>query len=242
MNLDKRNRVEVCFTPEEYSNFKNEFEIVVVIDVLRATSAICSALLHGVKAIIPVRTLEEALEYKSKGFIVAAERKGKIVEGFDIGNSPYSYMNNPALFNKEVVLTTTNGTKALDIAKDADFVVVGSLLNLDFLNKWLSSQKKNVLCLCSGWQNKFNLEDTICAGAIMNFLINTGEFTSIEDSSIAAKYLYLSAKDNYLGYLKSSSHRRRLINLKLNKDIKYCLTPNQTNVIPILKNGKIIKL
>ena len=76
----------------------------------------------------------------------------------------------------------------------------------------------------------------------MNFLINTGEFTSIEDSSIAAKYLYLSARDNYLGYLKSSSHRRRLINLKLNKDIKYCLTPNQTNVIPILKNGKIIKL
>ncbi|MDG1841865.1 MAG: 2-phosphosulfolactate phosphatase, partial [Crocinitomicaceae bacterium] len=144
MSIDKRNRVEVCFTPEEYSNFKNEFEIVVVIDVLRATSAICSALKHGVKAIIPVRTLEEALDYKSRGFIVAAERKGKIVDGFDIGNSPYSYMNNPKLFDKEVVLTTTNGTKALDIAKDADFVVVGSLLNLDFLNKWLSSQKKNV--------------------------------------------------------------------------------------------------
>ena len=235
------NNVKVCLSPSLFPIYSDRKSIVVVVDVLRATSAICSALLHGVKAIIPVRTLEEALEYKSKGFIVAAERKGKIVEGFDIGNSPYSYMNNPTLFNKEVVLTTTNGTKALDIVKDADFVVVGSLLNLDFLNKWLSSQKKNVLCLCSGWQNKFNLEDTICAGAIMNFLINTGEFTSIEDSSIAAKYLYLSAKDNYLGYLKSSSHRRRLINLKLNKDIKYCLTPNQTNVIPILKNGKIIK-
>ena len=76
----------------------------------------------------------------------------------------------------------------------------------------------------------------------MDFLIKTGNFTSIEDSSIAAKYLYLSAKDNYLGYLKSSSHRRRLINLNLNEDIKYCLTPNQTDVIPILKNGKIIKL
>jgi len=240
--IDKRLRVEVCFTPEEYTNFKDEFEIVVVIDVLRATSAICAAIHHGVKAIIPVRTLEEALEYKTKGYIVAAERKGKIVDGFDIGNSPYSYINNPNLIDKEVVLTTTNGTKALDIAKKSDFVVVGSFLNLDALNNWLVKQKKNVLCLCSGWQSKFNLEDTICAGAIMDHLICTGDFTSIEDSSIAAKYLYLSAKDNYLGYLKSSSHRRRLINLNLNNDIKYCLTPNQTNIIPILKDGKIIKL
>ena len=80
------------------------------------------------------------------------------------------------------------------------------------------------------------------AGAISDYLINTGNFTSDEDSSIAAKYLYLSAKDNYFGYLKSSSHRRRLKNLNLNEDIKYCLTPNQTNVIPILRDGKLVKL
>ena len=115
-------------------------------------------------------------------------------------------------------------------------------MNLDYLSSWLAQQNKNVLCLCSGWQDKFNLEDTICAGAISDFLISTGNFTSIEDSSIAAKYLFLSAKDNYLGYLKSSSHRRRLKNLNLNEDIKYCLTPNQTDVIPILKNGKLVKL
>ena len=130
----------------------------------------------------------------------------------------------------------------MDVAKDAEIVVVGSFLNLDILSKWLSEQNKNVLCLCSGWQDKFNLEDTICAGAISDYLISTGQFTSVEDSSIAAKYLYLSAKDNYLGYLKSSSHRRRLKNLNLNEDIKYCLTPNQTDVIPILKNGKLVKL
>jgi 2-phosphosulfolactate phosphatase len=143
---------------------------------------------------------------------------------------------------QDVVLTTTNGTKSLDVAKDADIVVVGSFLNLQYLNEWLVKQEKNILCLCSGWQDKFNLEDTICAGAISDFLINSGKFTSEEDSSIAAKYLYLSAKDNYLGYLKSSSHRRRLKNLNLNEDIKYCLTPNQTNVIPILKDGKLVQL
>jgi 2-phosphosulfolactate phosphatase len=143
---------------------------------------------------------------------------------------------------KEVVLTTTNGTKSLEVAKDAETVVVGSFLNLTALSKWLSKQDKNILCLCSGWQDKFNLEDTICAGAISDFLISTGNFISIEDSSIAAKYLFLSAKDNYLGYLKSSSHRRRLKHLNLNEDIKYCLTPDQTDVIPILINGKLIKL
>jgi 2-phosphosulfolactate phosphatase len=239
--MDTRKNVEVCFTPGEYAYYKDDYEIVVVIDVLRATSAICAAFDNGIKAIIPVPTVEEAWEYKQKGYFAGAERKGQIVEGFDFGNSPFSYMNEE-LRGKEVVLTTTNGTKSLDVAKDAETVVIGSFLNLDALSLWLSKQDKNVLCLCSGWQDKFNLEDTICAGAISEFLINTGNFTSVEDSSIAAKYLYLSAKDNYLGYLKSSSHRRRLKNLNLNEDIKYCLTPNQTAVIPILRDGKLVKL
>jgi 2-phosphosulfolactate phosphatase len=239
--MDTRKNVEVCFTPGEYAYYKDDYEIVVVIDVLRATSAICAAFDNGIKAIIPVPTVEEAWEYKQKGYLAGAERKGQIVEGFDFGNSPFSYMNEE-LRGKEVVLTTTNGTKSLDVAKDAETVVIGSFLNLDALSLWLSKQDKNVLCLCSGWQDKFNLEDTICAGAISEFLINTGNFTSVEDSSIAAKYLYLSAKDNYLGYLKYSSHRRRLKNLNLNEDIKYCLTPNQTAVIPILRDGKLVKL
>jgi 2-phosphosulfolactate phosphatase len=239
--MDNRKHVEVCFTPGEYAYYKDEFEIVVVIDVLRATSAICAAFDNGIKSIIPVPTVEEAQEYKSKGWLAGAERKGQIVEGFDFGNSPFSYMKEE-FRDQEVVLTTTNGTKSLHVAKDAEIVVVGSFLNLEVLSKWLSEQDKNVLCLCSGWQDKFNLEDTICAGAISDYLISTGNFTSDEDSSIAAKYLYLSAKDNYFGYLKSSSHRRRLKNLNLNEDIKYCLTPNQTDVIPILRNGKLVKL
>ena len=106
----------------------------------------------------------------------------------------------------------------------------------------LLKENKNVLCLCSGWKGNFNLEDTICAGAIAHDLLATGKYSSDDDSSVAAKYLYLSSRHNYFGFLKSSSHRRRLKKLKLNKDIKYCLTPNQVNVIPILQNDKIVKL
>jgi len=238
---DNRKHIEVCFSPYLFPLHKEEYEIIVVIDVLRATSAICAAFDNGVAAIIPVATIEEAQAYKDKGYFVGAERKGQIVEGFDFGNSPYSYMKEE-LRGKEVVLSTTNGTKAIDLAKDAETVVIGSLLNLDALCVWLENQEKNILCLCSGWENKFNLEDTICAGAISEYLLNTGKFKSDEDASIAAKYLYLSAKDNYLGYLKSSSHRRRLKNLNLNEDIKYCLTPNSTNVIPVLKDGKLVNI
>lgn len=238
---DSRKHIEVCFSPYLFPLHKEEYDVIVVIDVLRATSAICTAFANGVSSIIPVATIDEARAYKEKGYLVGAERKGKIVDGFDFGNSPYSYMNNN-LKGKEIVLSTTNGTKAIHLAKSAETVVIGAFTNLDALCAWLEKQDRNILCLCSGWENKFNLEDTICAGAISEYLINTGRYTSDEDSSIAAKYLYLSAKDNYLGYLKSSSHRRRLKHLNLNEDIKYCLTPNTCNVIPIYKDGKLINI
>src|SRR5690554_1010654 len=237
----QKNRVEVCYTPGEYAYYKGRFEIVVVIDVLRATTAICSAINNGVKSVIPVSTIDEAKAYQAKGYLVGAERQGEVVEGFDFGNSPYSYMK-PELKGKDIVLSTTNGTRAINIAKEAETVVIGSLSNLDVLTNWLIQQDKNVLCLCSGWKDRFNLEDTICGGAIAEKLLSTGKFSSDEDASIAAKYLYLAAKDNYFGFLKSSSHRRRLKRLNLNEDIKFCLTPNQMKVIPILKGNRIEKL
>src|SRR5690606_2592908 len=150
---------------------------VVVIDVLRATSAMCAALDNGIKAVIPVLTVEEALEYKQKGYLVGAERKGQIVDGFDFGNSPFSYIN-PDFVGKEVVLSTTNGTRSIAVAKDAETVVIGSFLNVDALSKWLLEHNESVLCLGSGWQGKFSLEDAICAGAISDFLLASGQYTS----------------------------------------------------------------
>lgn len=236
-----RPRVEVCFTPNLYPlHIEDEYEIVVAIDVLRATSAICSAFHHGVSKIIPVSTLDEAIEYRDNGFIVAAERKGQIVSGFDLGNSPYSYMD-PKYKGKTIVLTTTNGTRAINTAKKVNNLIIGSLVNLDAVCEYLMDQGRSVLLLGSGWKNKFCLEDTICAGAIAEKLLKSGDFYSENDSSIAAKYLFLSASENYFGYLKASSHRRRLRALNLNEDIKYCLTPNQTNVVPIRENNYLVK-
>ena len=235
------NRIEVCFSPGEYHLYESDFQLVVVLDVLRATSAICTAMEHGLKEIIPVATVEEARKLQSEGYLAAAERGGQIVDGFDMGNSPYSYMD-PALKGKSVVLTTTNGTKAINMAKDKETVVIGSLNNLDALCEWLIKQRRDILVLGSGWKDKFNLEDTICAGAIADKCLKSGRFFADEDSTVAAKFIYRSARDNMFAFLKASSHRRRLRKLNLNEDVKYCLTPNNCKAIPILENGSLVRL
>ncbi|MDB0025558.1 2-phosphosulfolactate phosphatase [Flavobacteriales bacterium] len=235
------NRIEVCFSPGEYHLYQENFDLVVVLDVLRATSAICTAIEHGVKEIIPVATVEEARELQAKGYIAAAERGGQIVEGFDLGNSPYSYMD-PQLKGKSVVLTTTNGTKAIDMARSKETVVVGALNNLNALCDWLIEQERDILVLGSGWKDKFNLEDTICGGAIADQCLASGKFYADEDSTVAAKFIFRSSRDNMFAFLKASSHRRRLRALNLNEDVKYCLTPNNCTAIPVLKNGSLVQL
>jgi 2-phosphosulfolactate phosphatase len=106
----------------------------------------------------------------------------------------------------------------------------------------LLKQNQNVLVLASGWKDKFNLEDTICAGAIADQLIESGKFKADEDSTIAAKFIYRSARDNMFAFLRASSHRRRLRRLNLNEDVKYCLTPNNLTTIPVLRDGYLVPL
>lgn len=241
LHPSERKLVEVCYSPGQYHLYQENFDIVVVIDVLRATSAITTGIHYGLKSIIPVSSIEEALEYKSKGYLVGAERDGKIVEGFDFGNSPYAFMK-PEMIGKTVVLTTTNGTKAINISKKDKTVVIGCLNNLDILCSWLMEQNKNILILASGWKDKVNLEDTICGGAIADTLLESRRFRSDEDSTVAAKFIYRSAREHLLSFLRASSHRRRLIKLNIQKDVKYCLTLNTVPCIPILKGDALVKL
>ena len=105
--INQMNKVQVCFSPELYHLFADDSSIVVVVDIFRATSAICAAFENGVAAIIPVAELEEALEYKKRGYLAGGERNGIVQEGFDFGNSPFSYMK-PEMKGKEIALTTTN--------------------------------------------------------------------------------------------------------------------------------------
>lgn len=234
-------RIEVAYSPELYKHCLQENTIVIVIDVLRATSAICAALETGVKKIIPVSTVEEAKEYQNKGYLVGAERNGEQIEGFDFGNSPHSYTNQ-ILKNKTIVLTTTNGTKALNLAKNADMVVAGAFTNISVLTAWLEQQDKNLVFLCSGWKGRFNLEDSLFAGAVIERLSKNYKYGELDDAALASKYLFHTANQDPYKFLRNSSHRRRMHRLNLKKDIKYCLSLDLCNVIPILHNNELITL
>lgn len=241
-NSDYKYRVETCFVPGQYPLYAADMGIVVVIDILRATSAMVAAFEHGVDRIIPVGTIEEARQYIGRpGYIAAAERNGEVVEGFAYGNSPLAYVDQD-LRGKTIVMTTTNGTKAINLAKNARRLVIGSFLNLTALSDWLLSQNENVLLLCSGWKDKFNLEDSVFAGAVMERLLASGKFGVEEDSSIAAKYMFMSARDNFMSILKAAPRRRRIEQLHLLPDAKYCLTPDSSAVIPILREGELVRL
>ncbi|ETZ20273.1 2-phosphosulfolactate phosphatase [Pedobacter sp. V48] len=232
--------IEVCLTPALLDLYAIEDSIVVVIDVLRATSSIVYGIDNGATAIIPVANVEDCLNYSDKGFLLAAERDGQVVEGYDFGNSPFSYTTEK-VGGRTVVLTTTNGTKALHMArKRAHQVVMGSFLNLQALCNWLKIQDKSVLLLCAGWKDKFNLEDTLFAGAVVAELRK--EFTHFDDSSVAAEDLYNLAKDDLRSYLHKSSHSHRLAELNIEEDVRFCLQLNLCQAIPVMDGDALVSL
>lgn len=233
--------IEVCHTPQAYALFHKENAIVVVIDIFRATSAIVTAFYNGVSKMIPVASVDEAREYQRNGYMAAAERDGEVIEGFELGNSPFGYMNNKVK-GKTIAISTTNGTQAIEASRKASKILVGSFLNLDILCEYLVAQKKDVVLLCAGWKNKFNLEDTVFAGAVVEKLTAEANFQVDCDSAISARHLYNIAKNNLFDFLSDSSHRKRLAKLDLERDIKYCLTPNQCPVIPVMEGKYLVKL
>ena len=233
-------KIEVCLTPALINLYDIEESIVVVIDILRATSSITYGIDNGAEAIIPVANVEDCLAYADRGFLLAAERNGEVVNGYDFGNSPFSYTKEK-VSGKTVVLTTTNGTKALHLAnKRAYQVLIGSFLNLDSLCQYLATQNKNVLLLCAGWKDQFNLEDTLFAGAVVSKLRK--HFEHFDDSSVAAEDLYSLAKDDLRKYLYKSSHSNRLAQLNIEDDVVFCLQRNICSAIPVLEGERLVAL
>jgi len=217
--------------------------VVVIIDVLRATSTIATALYNGAKSVIPVDSVSRCMEIgKQIDAITAGERDGKIAEGLEYGNSPFEY---PKEFieGKTLVLTTTNGTRLLHMALDkgATEVITGSFPNLSAVCDHLVEMKKNVILGCAAWKDRVNMEDTLFAGAVIKRI---KEHFSINcDSSHIAEEMYEKAKKDLFAFLKKNdaSHYHRLMGFGLEKDLRYCLTEDGANVLPIYTDGKLVK-
>jgi 2-phosphosulfolactate phosphatase len=238
--LEKRN-LETCFSPTLYEPERHIGAIVVVIDILRATSAMCTAFENGAESIIPVATVSEAKEYKEKGYLVAAERDGYVLDFADFGNSPFNFTSEKVA-GKTIVYSTTNGTGIIKIASSAGFIIIGSFINISALTSWISKQERPVVLFCAGWKNRFSLEDTICAGAIAERLMSTSLYSTICDSTHAALDLWSLAKRDISGYIEKVAQRSRLRDKNLDDCIPFCLTMDYTTKIPVIRDGVLVSL
>jgi 2-phosphosulfolactate phosphatase len=216
--------------------------ITVIIDVLRATSTIATALYNGAKCVIPVDSVSRCIELgKQIDGITAGERDGKIAEGLEYGNSPFEY---PKEFiqGKTLVLTTTNGTRLLHIAleKEATEIITGSFANLSAVCDHLTQMNRNVILGCAAWKDKVNMEDTLFAGAVISRVKKHFDINC--DSSHIAEAMYEDGKEDLFSFIKkhNASHYNRLMNFGLEKDIRYCLSADVANVLPVYSEGKLI--
>jgi 2-phosphosulfolactate phosphatase len=217
--------------------------IVVIIDILRATSTISTALFNGAKQIIPVDSVAECIKLgKQMDVITAGERDGKIAEGLQYGNTPFQY-SSEFIKGKTLVLTTTNGTKVLHmaLAANAKGIITGSFCNISAVADYLSAQNKNVILACAAWKNRINIEDTLFAGAVINRIKN--QFDINCDASKIAETLYLQAQGDLFEFMKeqNASHFLRLMGFGLEEDIRYCLTNDSANVLSIYTNGRLVR-
>lgn len=238
--MSKRS-VEVCLTPAIYDTFKNDDAIVIAVDVLRATSAICTAFMNGVERIIPVATLEEAKAYKDKGYMVAAERDGIVRDFADFGNSPYNFSID-RVKDKEIVYSTTNGTNTIMMAAHSYQVLIGSYLNHGALVNHIIAEDRDVIILCAGWKNKFNLEDTLFAGVLAESVLQNKNFETICDATFASIDLWNVAKSDLMGYIEKVAQRHRLKKNKLDDVLEYCHSFDLTRKIPFLKDNYLLSM
>lgn len=231
-------QVEVILSPALFHLSEVKGKNVVVIDILRATSTICTALAHGVSSVIPVDNIEEAMKFKEQGYITAGERNGEKVAGFDIGNSPFESMNE-SLKGSKVALTTTNGTKCVNMSREAGAktIIIGSFLNAKAVINFLNDKEEDVVLFCAGWKDKVNLEDTLYAGYIANQML--GEKATEIDSTNIAIDVFKASNGDFQQYLLKSSHYHRLSKFHFDEDLKFCLQTDVYNILPFLIENEI---
>jgi 2-phosphosulfolactate phosphatase len=240
---NKQPTLSTCLSPSLLHLYDVSSSIVIIIDILRATSTIATALYNGAKSIIPVDSVAECIKLgKQMDVITAGERDGKIADGLKHGNTPLQYKRE-FIEGKTLVLTTTNGTRLLHmaLAEGARGIITGSFCNLSAVCDYLTMQNKNVILACAAWKDCINIEDTLFAGAVISRVKKI--FHNNCDASQIAESLYYQAENDLFGFMreKKASHYLRLIGYGLEEDIKYCLTTDNANVLVAYESGRLIK-
>ncbi|UJP63370.1 2-phosphosulfolactate phosphatase [Mongoliitalea daihaiensis] len=230
--------IETCLSPDLLPLHEVAAKNVVIVDIFRATSTMVAALANGVSSILPIMDLESCRAKASEGYVIAGERNGKTASGFELGNSPLAYTNGQYA-GKRIAMTTTNGTVAIEkTASFANQIVLGAFINLESTANYLLEQKEDVLIVCAGWKGKFNLEDSLYAGALAKLLVPRMHTDC--DATIAMRSLYESNEHRLKLFLSQAAHSKRLQNHGIEEDIDFCLTLNQYSVVGVVKGGELV--
>lgn len=230
-------KIDICFSPALYPYYadNNNERIVIVVDIFRATTTMCAALKNGAKSIIPVASIEEAQAYKAKGYLVGAERNVKRCDFADFGNSPFDYTTEK-VSGKDVIFTTTNGTQAIEAANDAYELIIGAFSNISSVVDFCVKAGKDVIVLCAGWNNRFNIEDTLYGGAVAKRLLDKG-YTFTSDAVRIALSMWREAEPNLRDYINHTEHIKRLEANNLQDSVDYCLTEDTVPIVPVYDNN-----
>lgn len=215
---------------------------VVVVDVFRATTTIITALHNGCKEVIPVADIEEAIafsrNYDKNTFLLGGERNIHKIDGFDLSNSPSEYTRQ-AVEGRIILMTTTNGTKAVKKTHEAKEVLIAGFVNVDAVASYLAQQSDDIAFVCAGTDGKFSLEDILAVGAVLSRLKNRGKEIALDDLGFVCVHMFEMYKNDIKSVLGETSHYRRLINEELENDIDVCLDVNSIPVVPVYKDGVI---
>ncbi|HHV61776.1 MAG TPA: 2-phosphosulfolactate phosphatase [Firmicutes bacterium] len=237
-------RVDVIFLPQELETRSLDQAVAVIIDVLRASSTIATALANGCEELIPTQTVEEAVEmarsYGRGDFLLGGERKGNKIEGFDLGNSPAEYVPD-RVKGKKIIFTTTNGTAVIKAAKGASAILIGSFLNLEAITQYALGLGRDIVFVCAGDGRRFALEDAVCAGMMCDYVCRVGDNVVESDSCIAARKIYDGFNGRISDALAMSEHGRYLEHIGLGADLGLCGQTNVLDVIPCMSEGHIVR-
>ncbi|HHV59569.1 MAG TPA: 2-phosphosulfolactate phosphatase [Clostridiaceae bacterium] len=232
-------KVDLFATPSGIQEAFLKERTAVVIDVLRATSTITTALYNGCSKVIPVVDIEEALSiaknYDPGTFLLGGERFAQKIEGFHLSNSPREYTRD-AVEGKTIIFTTTNGTKAIRKASEARDIVIASFLNVTRVCDYIKEKGQDLAIICAGTDGRFSLEDILAAGAIASQLKNELD-VKLDDLGLAGCFMYEKNRDNLAGILRNTLHYSRLVGLGFDKDIEVCLSLDTSPVVPVYRDG-----
>lgn len=234
-------KIDVIISADDIKESKIQGRSVVVIDVLRATSVIVTAISNGCKEVIPVVDVDAAREMASKDrnmYLLGGERRALKIDGFDFSNSPLEYKAS-IVKGKTVVMTTTNGTKAIKGSTTAKNIIIGAMINAKAVSQRIQELGNDVVIVNAGTYGQFSIDDFICTGYIISKLKeNKKSNLKLTDIATTALYVYEQNID-ITSFIKYASHYNVIKDLGLFEDLKYCCSKDIVDVVPEYRDGII---